>query len=186
MTAPTIARVTYGLDIRTAAGDGRTIEGVAVPYNEVSYVTPVGAEMFAAGALAKTAHDWSNARRSLPLLRSHVQTAPIGRVTAMTDTPDGLVITARLADTALGREAAQEVAEGVLSAFSVGVRKIRTGRAGDVTVVREAALHELSLVAVPAYTGAQLLDVRGAGAGWPSRIPDAPTVPERYRRRPIG
>lgn len=182
-------RVTFTLEVRVAeGGDGRTVEGVAVPYNEVTELTVHGAERFAPGSLKKTVQGWGQSGRALPLLRGHDQAAPIGKVVELRDTPDGLLVKARLADTALGREAAAEVREGVLDAFSVGFRTIRHALVGGVREVREAALHEVSLVPLPAYAGAGVLAVRNQGQAGPVYpvVPDAPRIPPHMLTRRIG
>lgn len=170
--------VTFGVELRLAEGeDGRTVEGVAVPYNEISDLTAHGSERFAPGSMKRTVDRWTRSKRQMPLLRGHDQDKPIGKVTGFTDTPEGLLVVARLADTALGREAAQEVREGMLDAFSIGFRAVRHERVGGVREVREAAVHELSLVPLPAYQGAEVLAVRSQGFN-PAEIvvPDMPNI----------
>lgn len=170
--------VTFGVELRLADDqDGRTVEGVAVPYNEVTDLTSHGQERFAPGSMKRTVDRWSGSRRQMPLLRGHDQDKPIGKVVTFNDTPEGLMVVARLADTALGREAAQEVREGVLDAFSIGFRAVRAERVAGVREVREAAIHELSLVPLPAYSGAEVLAVRSQGLS-PAEIviPDMPNI----------
>ncbi|COV40552.1 phiRv1 phage protein [Mycobacterium tuberculosis] len=65
-----------------------------------------------------------------------------------------------IADTPDGDEALANVKAGVVDSFSVGFRPIRDRREGDVLVRVEAALLEVSLTGVPAYSGAQIAGVR--------------------------
>lgn len=175
----TTDRAMFALEVRLAdAGDGRTVEGIAVPYGQTTDLTAAGSERFAAGSLSKTVSDWQKARRRLPLLRAHDPAHPIGKVVEYRHTTDGLHIAAHLADTPLGNEALAEVRAGVLDAFSIGFRAIHATRTADgVREIREAALHELSLVPIPAYAGAEVLAVRAAAAG--RTVPTAPRIPAR-------
>ena len=157
-------RVTFAdLELRVADdGDGRTLEGIAVPYDEVTEFTPHGAERFLQGAMAKTAHDWGQRRRALKVLRNHDTDHPIGHVVAFDDTPGGLRVSIRLADTTRAREAVEEVREGLLDSMSIGFRATKERKSGKVREVVEAALAEISLVPVPAYAGALVESVRQA------------------------
>lgn len=169
MTA--VETVTYHAELRAADdGEGRTVAGIAVPYNEITYKAP-RPERFMPGAFKRAVGQ--RAGRPVKVLRNHDGAAPVGLGT-VTETAGGLLIEVRLADTAHGLEAAREVRAGMLDSFSVSFRAIRDRMAGGVREVLEAALHEVSLVAVPAYDGAQVLAVRAAAPV----VVDMPPRPE--------
>lgn len=168
---------TFALEVRLAdTADGRTVEGIAVPYGETTTLTPHGAERFRPGSMTKTLNDWGMSKRRIPVLRGHDTNTPIGKVVEWADEPDGLHVTAQLADTRHGRDAIEEVQAGILDGFSIGFRSIQAQTVAGVREVREAAWHELSLVALPAYTGARVLAHRQAST---PPIPPRPHIPPR-------
>jgi HK97 family phage prohead protease len=161
------------LELREA-GDGRTVAGIAVPYGVIAEATPVGPERFAAHAFRRSI---GQRKGIVKLFRSHDHAVPIA-VAQIVDSAEGVHIEARLADTPRGDEAVAEVRAGLLDSFSVGFRAIRERTVGGVREVLEAALGEVSLVALPAYPGARVLSVRSAGADL-FDLPPRPVVTER-------
>lgn len=158
-----IEQLSWGtLELRDASGDGRTVVGVAVPYNEVTIHAPRGPERFVPGVFKRSIEH--RAGRPIKVLRNHDTAVPIG-LGMLQETPGGLLVEVRLADTDAGRAAASEVAEQMLDSFSVGFRAIRERVNGGVRELLEAALAEVSLVPVPAYDGARVLAVRSAATG---------------------
>jgi phage head maturation protease len=100
-----------GLSLRTTGdGDGRTIDGIAVPF---------GKEYELFDGYAETIDpDCDFGGRDVKLAREHGEL--IGKVTGLDRQADGLHITARLSDTQAAREAAQLIDDGVYDAFSIG------------------------------------------------------------------
>lgn len=145
-----------GITLREQAdGDGLTLAGIAVPFN-TEY------ELFD-GYREVIDPDCDFGERNVKLAREHGEL--IGRITEQTREPDGLHITARIADTPQGREVADLVREGVYDAFSIGFKPISNNveqRADGVTVVHRTAveLFEVSVTGIPAYTGAQITGQR--------------------------
>ena len=141
-----------GITLREQAdGDGLTLAGIAVPFN-TEY------ELFD-GYREVIDPDCDFGERNVKLAREHGEL--IGRITEQTREPDGLHITARIADTPQGREVADLVREGVYDAFSIGFKPISNTveqRDDGVTVVHRTAveLFEVSVTGIPAYTGAQI------------------------------
>lgn len=138
----------------TAGGDGRTITGLAVPYDTPTEIVPGWTEVIARGAIDLTARP--------SLFYRHGE--PIGIVTEMTDTADGLEITARISDTTQGRDAATLVADGAITALSIGFferewedKETQDGYTRTQTAID---LREVSLVPIPAYDQAQITSVR--------------------------
>jgi len=142
-------------------GDGRTLFGLAVPYNQEAEVSDGGPryrEVFRPGAFARTI----NAQRSVKLLANHDRKAwPVGKASALRETPAGLVGEFRVSATTNGDEALTLVRDGVLDSFSVGFSPVKHQTTSDGVVERtEVNLHEVSLVAFPAYAGAVIEGVR--------------------------
>lgn len=137
-----------------AAGDGRTITGLAVPYDTPTEILPGWTEIIKRGAIDTAARP--------ALFYRHGE--PIGIVTEMTDTSEGLEITARISDTAQGRDAATLVADGAITALSIGFfeREWIDLDGGDAITRTQTKidLREISLVPIPAYDDAQITSIR--------------------------
>jgi len=144
-----------------AGADGRTVAGVAVPYGQTAIGTK-GTETVVPGAFTRTLQHWRDSGRRLKLYRSHDHGAPVGVIELVEDTPGGLLIEARMADTNAGDEALREVLAGMLDSFSIGFTAKREAMVAGIRELREVALHEVSLVALPAYDGAVVTEVRDA------------------------
>lgn len=177
-------QIQFSTEFRLAEGsDGRTIAGIAVPYNEISYNVPnAGGERFIPGSLTKTAKDlMASTRKKLKIFKSHEHRTAIGFATLLNpDHPDGLWLEARIADTIEGNAALQEINQGVLDSFSIGFRSIRDTFENGVRVIQEAALVEVSLVPLPAYDGAELVAVRNSFD--PIKLKPMPNVPGWMRK----
>lgn len=177
-------RAAFGLEFRVAnEGDGRTIRGIAAPYDQITHLAPSPTgELFKPGAFAKSIGEIIG-KRKIKLFRSHDYSRAVGVVTEFEDTPTGLGFEARIAKTAFGDETLEEINEGTLDSVSVGFRAIRT-RAGinKVREVIEAAIEELSLAPMPAYAGARISEIREADV-----TPPAPVVIDlaKYKLPPM-
>ena len=81
----------------------------------------------------------------------------IGRITKAESTDDGLHITARISDTARGRDAMTLIRDGVLDSFSVGFIPLESQKDRDgITHRRKVRLLETSIVSWPAYQNAKM------------------------------
>jgi uncharacterized protein len=140
--------------------DGRTIAGIAMPYNSP---TKVGGyvERFLPGAFADA--DPSQ----IPLTTVHDrESLPIGRAVRLTDTQAGLEAELRVSETRLGDEALTLIRDGAATGLSVGFIPVEDHWDQTRTIVErvKAKLVEISLVAFPAYADARVLAVRASGA----------------------
>jgi HK97 family phage prohead protease len=141
------------LTLDAAGPDGmprRTLAGLALPYNVEATVSDGTKVMFMPGSL--------NAGGKMPkLYLGHDSTQAVGLVTAMVDTPGGMMYEARISETTLGNEALVLAADGVLDAVSVGVNptKFSYDEKGTM-VIAEASWQELSLVPFGAFPGASV------------------------------
>ena len=157
----------FAVEVEAAAGDKprRTITGIAVPYNVPATVSDGTEVMFTAGALPTDG-------KAPKLFMYHDSTQPVGLVTGRTDTPDGMLFTASVVETQAGDEALTLAKAGVLDSVSVGVNAKDFYRNDDgVLVITAAEWVELSLVPVPAFSGASITDV-AAAQGEAETVPD--------------
>ena len=143
------------------SGDGRTIFGVAVPYNVTSVVRDGGysyKERVEPGACGRSIRERGSKIR---LFTQHDRgKLPIGKATELTEKLDGLHAAFEAANTRDGDDALELVKTGVVDSFSIGFKGVQERRDGDVTVRTEIALMEVSLVAFPAFEGAAIQGVR--------------------------
>ena len=141
------------LTLDAAGPDGmprRTLAGLALPYNVQATVSDGTKVMFMPGSL--------DAGGKMPkLYLGHDSTQAVGLVTAMVDTPGGMMYEARISETTLGNEALVLAADGVLDAVSVGVNPTKFSYdAEGVMVIEAAQWQELSLVPFGAFAGASV------------------------------
>jgi len=155
----------FPLELRTISTDERTVDGIAVPWGEVSYLTPdPGGERFQPGAFTKSLRERTAA---LKLFLAHDHTHAVGKAVKLDPRhPDGLWGSWQLFRTPAGDAALAEIAEGALDMFSIGFRPVKHRRAADgVRDVQEAELHEVSIAPIGAYQGARVLAVRTPSDG---------------------
>ena len=157
-----------------AAADGtptRTITGLAVPWNVVANLSnDVGPVKFLEGSISVDG--------PIPkLLEYHDDTRIIGRVTERVSSSEGLLFTAKLSATRAADDAMALLADGSISAVSIGAIPIKFKRVDGVMEVSEARMIELSLVSFPAYADAEIQSVY-ASAEDEEEIPEEETPPQ--------
>jgi HK97 family phage prohead protease len=152
MTADIIRSFTPDLQIRSSAngGDGRTIEGIAVPYGRAQRIDDTLTEQFARGAfnhqLAAPNRVW--------FTRDHLSLggALIGKAVELRDDAAGLWGAWRVSATTAGDETLTLVEDGVLDELSVGFRERQNRRLPGGIIERvKADLVEVSVVLQGAY-----------------------------------
>lgn len=155
-----------------AGADGqptRTITGLAVPWNvEANLAGSDEPVMFLPGSLDDTG--------PMPkLLEYHDDTRIIGRVTERVVTDDGLLFTATVSKTRAGDDAMTLLADGSITAVSVGAVPLKFKRVNGVMQISEAKMIELSLVSFGAFDDAQIESVyASAEEPEPEAIPETP------------
>lgn len=158
--------------IDAAAGDqpSRTITGIAVPYGETAVVSDGQKVRFQAGSLPVDG-------KAPKLFMYHE--LPVGLVTERVDTSDGMLFSARISTTAAGDEALTLALDGVLDSVSVGVNPTAFTYDDDGTMIVSAAEWlELSLVPIPAFSGATITDVAASATTPDDTTEPTPTVEE--------
>jgi HK97 family phage prohead protease len=142
----------FDIDVTAADADARTIEGIAVPYDETANLG--GTEYaFGPGSLKP-------ARDRTPLLLGHDRNRPVGILTELADTDQGAVARFRVDNGPEGDLALEQAVSGSRGGLSIGAEIVNgTEDERGVIHVAEAALLEISLVAIPAFAGSAVTSV---------------------------
>lgn len=152
-------RLTLVAAVATPTETDRVLTGLALPFGEPGR-TSAGLVRAKAGAVR-----WAADLRKLKIFDGHDRTRPIGYVTSLEETPEGLRASFRLADTPDGNSALQAALEGVKDAVSVELEDVTID--DDDTIV-SAELVGIALLAMPAFSSARL-----AAEDTPDPDPDA-------------
>ncbi len=155
-------------DLEVRGGDGRTVVGIAMPFDEpANIVEPSGqrfVETFRRGAFARTIRERGD--RVKFLAQHNRQAMPLGRATLLREDTQGLYGEFRVSKTTAGDEVLELVRDGALDGLSVGFAPLSNGDRWNATrseVERlEVALREVSAVTFPAFAGAGIAGVRSA------------------------
>jgi HK97 family phage prohead protease len=153
------------LELR-ANSDGRTIFGIAVPYNKEQRITSTMIEVFRKGVFSEVI----KAPHRVKLLRGHGENNVLGRATLLRETDDGLYAEFKISKTREGDEALELVKDGALDQLSVGFMPIKNRKRPDGVMERlKAHLAEVSLVTFGAY--GELAAITGMREGQPQLTP---------------
>ncbi len=137
------------LEIRSG-GDGRTIAGIAVPYNHPQRINGQLTEQFARGAFAKQL----KAGHRVRFTRDHYAQGGqvIGTTVLLRDDSAGLYGEWRVSKTSLGDETLELVRDGALNQLSIGFREGQNRRLPSGAIERVTAeLLEVAVVVQGAY-----------------------------------
>ena len=132
-----------------------SISGIAVPWAPVT-ATVLGGQRV---AFERGAFDVN--QKAAKLIEGHDLGQLRGTVNALADMEEGLGFTATFARTRASADAVELIRSGAYDAVSVGaeVQESHYDKELKATVVTRANLVELSLVAVPAFSGAEIRDL---------------------------
>ena len=144
---------TREIEMRLDDEDG-TIRGIAVPYGQPASIGGAYEEQFAPGAIRSV--------EGVKIFYGHQHDdLPIGKVLEGRDTEEGFEIVAKLTK---GVQRADEtlalMRDGVLNRFSVGFLPVEQTRDGNLVTRTLVDLKEVSVVSFPAYSGAEITQVR--------------------------
>jgi HK97 family phage prohead protease len=152
-----------------------SISGIAVPWAPVT-ATVLGGQRV---AFERGAFDVN--QKAAKLIEGHDLTQLRGTVNALADFEEGLGFTATFAKTRASADAVELIRSGAYDAVSVGaeVQESYYDKELKATVVTRASLVELSLVAVPAFSGAEIRDLVAQADEPEEEIPTetTPTTP---------
>ena len=153
------------LELR-ANSDGRTIFGIAVPYNIEQRITSTMVEVFRKGVFSEVI----KAPHRVKLLRGHGENNVLGRATLLKETDNGLYAEFKISKTRAGDEALALVQDGALDQLSVGFMPIKNKKRPDGVMERlKAHLAEVSLVTFGAY--GEMASITGMREGLPQLTP---------------
>jgi HK97 family phage prohead protease len=152
-----------------------SISGIAVPWAPTTAVVSGGQKI----AFARGAFDVN--QKAAKLIEGHDLGQLRGTVNALADMEEGLGFTATFARTRASADAVELIRSGAYDAVSVGaeVQESHYDKELKATVVTRANLVELSLVAVPAFSGAEIRDLVAQADEPDEEIPTetTPTTP---------
>jgi hypothetical protein len=169
--------IQFDIDVTAANAETRTIEGIAVPYGESANLGGT-TYTFERGSLTA-------ARTRTPLLLGHDRNRPVGVLTELADTPTGAIARFRVDQGAEGDLALEQATTGSRGGLSIGAEIVTAEDAGNGTVrVTAASLLEISLVAIPAFSGSSVTSVAAdldedvtTGTDDPDPTPDPSPAP---------
>lgn len=144
-----IRSFTPDLEIRSS-GDGRTVEGIVVPYGLAKRIDATLVEQFASGAFDHQAA----AVNRIKFTRDHQSQGGsiIGRAIEMRNDSRGLYMQFRVSNTERGNETLELLRDGALTDLSVGFHMVSDRRLPNGVVERtKAHLFEVSVVPEGAY-----------------------------------
>jgi HK97 family phage prohead protease len=182
MSSNIITRTAVFADMEIRGSDGRTVHGIAMPFDtptEIKDHHGEYTEVFRHGAFKRTLAE-RGAGKVKVLLNHDMTKPPLGRLHSAREDTDALRIEAHIAKTAAGDEALELVREGALDSFSIRFLPVRErwGK-GNLREHNEVKLYEVSLVTFPAYEGARIAGVRAAQPYDPDLDPDI--IARRFR-----
>lgn len=161
--------IRFEMEVLAADTVERTIQGVIVPYGEVGRIAGVDYR-FLPGSVKL-------ARQRTPLLIDHDRGRPVGVLAELTETDGGAVARFRVDGTADGDQALAQAATGSRGALSIGATVESSVENDDgVLDVTAGVVHEVSLLALGAFNGAEVQSV-AAEAEEPDPDPAPPPPP---------
>jgi HK97 family phage prohead protease len=159
------------ISIDAAESNEPRITGIAVPYNVTASVSTGQTIKLLAGSMPSEG-------RMPRLVLEHDTSRVVGVVDQRQDTPDGMLFSARIADTTEGRDLIALLKMGALDSVSVGIQATEFEYEGAVLVVKAAQWDELSVVYEPAFSGAQITQVAASQPDTPSESEADETQPD--------
>lgn len=179
---------TPDIEIRAASkgGDGRTVEGIAVPYGRPQRIYDGLVEQFARGAFN---HQLQAAHR-VKFTREHGMLGGtlIGRGEEMRDDASGLWVALRVSATPTGDETLELIRDGALDELSIGFRESRNRTLPDGTIERTRAnLFEVASVLRGAYgQAARIKALRAEGSDDGEPVVNETAAVEHERRERLA
>jgi HK97 family phage prohead protease len=139
----------------TANTSKREISGLIVPFNSAGY-TSAGEVVFSPGAFGDITAS------KIKLLRDHDIAQPVGRMTQVTETAQGLEATFKLGSSTRAQDTLLEASEGLKDGLSIGAKLDQWSEKDGVIYVSAATIKEVSVVTEPAFSEARIALVASA------------------------
>lgn len=143
------------------SGGRHELEGLCVPFDQVTVKAGPQPEMFVRGAFAEIDAKVVGKIRLTDYNHSH-ERRPVGVATVLEERAPGLWGRFRFYDTPEGRSAYENVREETYGGLSIGFYPRAEEIRGGIRTITSAALHHVSLVDEPAYDDARIVSVRSA------------------------
>lgn len=131
--------------------DSRKISGYAAVFNNVDKVK----DKLIKGCFSKSIAErgpQSNANDKIILLWQHDQKEPLGKITKLEETDEGLYFEAIIDEIEIGDRALKQLESGTLNQFSIGFsydwEKYRYDSENDCNIISEVKLYEISIVTI--------------------------------------
>jgi len=160
------------LDAAAGEESPRTVTGVAVPWDTPAVVSSGERVAFRKGAFDVNA-------KAPKLIENHDMTQLRGVVTELVEAEDGLLFTAKFANTRAADEAIELVKAGAYDSVSVGAIPVKYKYDKNGTmVVSKANLVEISLVAQPAFADAVITEIAASQPEEDEAVEPQPDIPE--------
>ena len=140
------------LDAAAGEDSPRTITGVAVPWDTPAVVSGGQKVQFSKGAFDVN-------QKAPKLLEGHDMNQLRGVVTEMVEAEEGLLFTAKFAQTRASDEAIALIKAGAYDSVSIGAVPTKFKYKGDTMIVSEASVLEISLVSHPAFSDAVITEI---------------------------
>ena len=140
------------LDAAAGEDSPRTITGVAVPWDTPAVVSGGQKVQFSKGAFDVN-------QKAPKLLEGHDMNQLRGVVTEMVETEEGLLFTAKFAQTRASDEAIALIKAGAYDSVSIGAVPTKFKYKGDTMMVSAAQILEISLVSHPAFSDAVITEI---------------------------
>lgn len=157
MTAATLTRLTCGAVLPAApATPDRTLRALILPYGGAVGHTTAGDITAGPGAVR-----WPDDLRRVKVLAGHDRDAPVGYLSAISETPEGLWADLTLAATPAGDAALLDAREGARDAVSVELEAVELD---DDDTITAADLVAVALVSLPAFDDARVAAQRSVAA----------------------
>lgn len=134
------------------AADTGKLSGYGAVFNNVD----LGFDRIENGAFAKSLQ----AKKNLPMLFQHEPSQTIGVWDSVLEDSHGLLVEGKISNTVLGRDVRTLAKDGALTGLSIGFRTIDSDYDGDVRVLKEVELFEVSVVTLPMNDQARINTVK--------------------------
>lgn len=138
-----------------ASDSGWEVAGFASTYS-----IDLGGDQVVPGAFAESIRAWENGTKRVRFLYSHDTTQILGVPTELREDRRGLFGRFRISKTKLGEDVHTLLKDGAVDSFSIGYVPVDTEFAGNVRLLKQLDLIEVSLVAVPMQPEAVVTGVK--------------------------
>jgi|SRR5215471_12528371 len=139
-----------------AADDAWTVTGYASTFDN----TDEGGDVVVRGAFARSVHAWGTGQKRIRFLYQHDPADVLGVPTSLREDHYGLLGQFKISRTTRGHDAYQLLKDGALDSFSIGYVVEDQEYRGNVRVLRDVDLMEISVVSLPMNTRAAVTGVK--------------------------